>query len=422
MAKRGWRSANLSPDRRIFFSQGRGGVHSRELASRLVASFGSRGGASRADLLFPLLFPPTVISVTPTSGSATGGTVVAIAGLNFRTGAVVTFGGLSATAVVVNGENSIACTTPAHAVGAVNVQVTNSDGQFGLLVNGYTYIQPVIVAVGGGGGVAARSLNGTTWAAKSIPTGEYIGVAWNAAADLFLALDSTGKTATSPDGDTWTLGASLPATNNLRSIAAGLGLFVAVGTDFGGSTARIFTSPDGVNWTSRAPPAGSTAIGKVIFDGTRFVGCNGGGPVRGFLSNNGISWSGTDLDFSNWRAITGNGSFYIAFDQGSLKCAYSSNGLNYTNTAFPAAGSSDATPFGPLFCVANNTFNTGYYGSDGIHWSTAVSQISAESILAVPSIGIIVAVGSVASSSPDGINWVTRTIPAGLYKALALKP
>src|SRR5207302_1271219 len=37
---------------------------------------------------------------------------------------------------------SITATTAAHAAGAVNVVVTNTDGQSGTLANGYTYVSP----------------------------------------------------------------------------------------------------------------------------------------------------------------------------------------------------------------------------------------------------------------------------------------
>jgi hypothetical protein len=41
--------------------------------------------------------------------------------------------------VKVVSTTSITVTTPPHAVGTVNVTVTNSNGQSATLVNGYTY-------------------------------------------------------------------------------------------------------------------------------------------------------------------------------------------------------------------------------------------------------------------------------------------
>ncbi len=82
---------------------------------------------------------PTVASITPTSGTANGGTAVTITGTGFLAGATVKLGGTSATGVTVVSSTSITATTAAHAAGAVSVVVTNTDAQSGTLANGYTY-------------------------------------------------------------------------------------------------------------------------------------------------------------------------------------------------------------------------------------------------------------------------------------------
>jgi hypothetical protein len=87
--------------------------------------------------------PPsvTVTSVNPSSGSSLGGTNVTITGTGFDPGATVTFGGTAATNVVRVDSTTITAKTPAHAAGAVNVTVTNTDASNGTLTNGYTYFQ-----------------------------------------------------------------------------------------------------------------------------------------------------------------------------------------------------------------------------------------------------------------------------------------
>ena len=82
---------------------------------------------------------PTVSSISPTSGSTTGGTPVTITGTGFLSGATVSLGGTAATGVTVVSSTSITATTGAHGAGAVNVVVTNSDAQSGTKTNGYTY-------------------------------------------------------------------------------------------------------------------------------------------------------------------------------------------------------------------------------------------------------------------------------------------
>lgn len=81
-----------------------------------------------------------IFSISPASGSTEGGTSVTLTGQNFLTGAVVTFDGLPATDVVVVDYNTITCVTPAHASGAVEVVVTNTDAVFGSLADGFRYI------------------------------------------------------------------------------------------------------------------------------------------------------------------------------------------------------------------------------------------------------------------------------------------
>ena len=55
---------------------------------------------------------PFVNSVTPNSGAIAGGTAVTITGIDFATGATVTFGGVAATNVVVVNSTTITATTP----------------------------------------------------------------------------------------------------------------------------------------------------------------------------------------------------------------------------------------------------------------------------------------------------------------------
>ena len=88
---------------------------------------------------------PAVGGVSPSSGTAAGGTAVTITGSNFTAGATVTFGGIPATNVTVATSTSITATTPAHAAGAVTVTVTNPNGQSGSLAGAYAF-----TAIGGG--------------------------------------------------------------------------------------------------------------------------------------------------------------------------------------------------------------------------------------------------------------------------------
>ena len=87
---------------------------------------------------------PTLTSVTPNTGSTSGGTSVTLTGTNLTGVTGVSFGGTSASGFTFNSGTSITATTPAHAAGAVNVVVTTPGGT-ATLTNGYTYATPTVI-------------------------------------------------------------------------------------------------------------------------------------------------------------------------------------------------------------------------------------------------------------------------------------
>ena len=83
---------------------------------------------------------PTIGSVSPASGPASGGTTITITGTNFSEGATVLIGGVPATSVVVDGSTEITVVVPAGTVGAANVVVTNPGGATVTSIGGFTYV------------------------------------------------------------------------------------------------------------------------------------------------------------------------------------------------------------------------------------------------------------------------------------------
>ncbi len=83
---------------------------------------------------------PQVYFVWPYEGSPHGGTDVTINGANFADGATVTFDGVPATSVVFLGGTTLHATTPAHAIGFVDVTVTNPGGATATLQWGFNYV------------------------------------------------------------------------------------------------------------------------------------------------------------------------------------------------------------------------------------------------------------------------------------------
>ena len=86
--------------------------------------------------------PPAIASVIPNTGPTNGGTVVSVLGTGFESGAAVNFGSIAATAVTFIGPTNLSATSPPATAGAVNIVVTNTDGQVGVLTNGFTYLPP----------------------------------------------------------------------------------------------------------------------------------------------------------------------------------------------------------------------------------------------------------------------------------------
>jgi hypothetical protein len=72
--------------------------------------------------------PPSVTSISPNGGPPAGGTSVTITGTNLTGASAVAFGGTAATQFSVNSATSITATSPAEAVGTVDVTVTTGNG------------------------------------------------------------------------------------------------------------------------------------------------------------------------------------------------------------------------------------------------------------------------------------------------------
>jgi hypothetical protein len=89
--------------------------------------------------------PPVVTSLSPTSGTTAGGTLVTITGTGFGPGDpnnAVAFGGVAGTSVTAVSTTEITVLTPAHAPGPVAVTVTDSAGGPVTASQQYTFVTP----------------------------------------------------------------------------------------------------------------------------------------------------------------------------------------------------------------------------------------------------------------------------------------
>ena len=178
---------------------------------------GQSGGLANA---YTYIAPPTVTSVSPSTGPTAGGTAVTITGTNFAAGATVKFGSTAASSVTVVNSTTITATTPAGSLGAVAVMVTNSNGLSGTLASGFTYLAPPTVtsvspSTGTTAGGTSVTLTGTNFAVGATVT---FGAA---AASNVVVVNSTTITATTPAGSAGAVTIKVTVSGQSGSLTSG---------------------------------------------------------------------------------------------------------------------------------------------------------------------------------------------------------
>jgi len=236
--------------------------------------------------------------------------------------------------------------------------VTYGDGKF------------VAVASSGSGNRVMTSTNGTYWTSRtSASNSNWQGIAY--ADGLFVAVGSNAVM-TSPDGITWT---SRTAPNGeWQAITNCGGLFVATAT--WGSN-YVMTSTNGIDWTVRTPAyAWSHDAVACSASVPRFVSVSQFG--RGWSSADGISnWSiqnpGAIVDIRTVAFGAGRFSWLeYSTNTGNRYGAYSTNGVNWTNTASAPANQWRYITYGgnKFIAVAEGGVNSrSAYSADGANWT-----------------------------------------------------
>jgi hypothetical protein len=155
------------------------------------------------------------------------------------------------------------------------------------------------------GPAVATSTDGLTWTWRVLAGAQPSGAAMSgvAAGNHGFVAVGTGPTVQpavwiSADGSSWeqVSAPTAPTRGELDDVAAGGGLYVAVGRD--GTNAAAWVSNDGLTW-HRAPSSPSLADGymtRVSWAGTAFlaVGRTGAGDGAAWVSTDGSSWSRLD--------------------------------------------------------------------------------------------------------------------------------
>ncbi|WP_354133814.1 IPT/TIG domain-containing protein [Bradyrhizobium sp. S3.9.1] len=244
-----------------------------------VTTPGGTSATSAADQ-FTYAAPPTVTSISPTSGPQTGGTTVVITGTNFSGATAVTFGATAATGFAVNSATQITATSPAG-TGTVDITVTTVGGTSATsAADRFTYVPaPTVTSIsptsGPGVGGTTVTITGTNFTGATT-------VVFGATAATGVTVNSaTQITATSPAGT---------STIDIRVTTAG-------GTS-ATSAADQFTYVATPAVTSLSPTSGPAAGGTVVtITGTNFTGVTavsfGGTAAAGFTFNSATSITAT---------------------------------------------------------------------------------------------------------------------------------
>ena len=222
---------------------------------------------------------PSVSSISPTSGSASGATAVTITGTGFLSGATVSLGGTAATGVHVVSSTSITATTASHSSGSVSVVVTNSDGQSGTLNNGYSYAPAN----------PAPNVSGISPAAGTTAGGTAVTVTGTG----FLSGASVKFGSTSASGVNVVSSTSITATAPAHSAAA----VNVVVTNTDGQSDSLTS---GYSYTNPAPSVNSIAPNSGPASGGTSVTISG----TGFLSGATVSLGGTAASNVNVASST----------------------------------------------------------------------------------------------------------------------
>lgn len=133
----GGSAADVADEMRVSVKQ-EGEVVAVKTYTIVQDDFDDTGQAGNVEISIQITAAPSLTGITPDNALAAGGTTVQIIGENLQEGASVTFGGSEATDVDVVSDAGISATIPAGSRGAVEVVVTNPNGQAATIE--FTYI------------------------------------------------------------------------------------------------------------------------------------------------------------------------------------------------------------------------------------------------------------------------------------------
>ncbi|MEM7167971.1 MAG: IPT/TIG domain-containing protein, partial [Planctomycetota bacterium] len=163
--------------------------------------------------------PPTIASITPASGTPTGGTALVVTGTDFVTGTTVSIGGNTCGTIVVTSPTQITCFSPVGVGGAADVTVSNANGA-DTLTSGFNYdLPPTITSITPDTGNPAGGDNVTITGTSFDGTTDVLFDGVPAAAVVFLG--PTSLAATTPAGAAGSVDVTVTNQNGSDSLIGG---------------------------------------------------------------------------------------------------------------------------------------------------------------------------------------------------------
>ncbi|WP_257450218.1 IPT/TIG domain-containing protein [Archangium lipolyticum] len=266
---------------------------------------------------------PTLVGLSPRSGSGNGGTMVTLSGSDFAPGARVTFGGVAAPVVEVASSSSLTATTPAHTVGRVDVTVTHPDGQRATLFGAFTYEAappPVLSSVSPAAGPSRGGISVTLRGSGFVPGASvrFGGVA----ASSVLVVSGTSISTLSPAHEPGRVDVEVINPDGGRAVLAGGFLYEVDG-------------PPTVS--SVSPNTGSTKGGTVITVRGRNFAPNARVTLGGADATNVVVASSTSLTATTpLRATPGTVDVFVLNPDGAN--GHLAGGFTYTEEPRPGEG------------------------------------------------------------------------------------
>lgn len=265
---------------------------------------------------FTYFSPPTIASIAPDVGPASGGTSVVITGTNLTGATGVTFGGIPASSVTLDSATQITAVTPAHAGGAVDVEVTTPGGT-ATLADGFTYvplptISNIVPGSGPEGGGTSVVITGSNFslATRVAFGGASVSFTLDSSVQITTAtppgsgtvdveVTTPGGTAVEPGGFTYTPPASTDATLSALSLSTGTldPAFAPAVTDY---EALVPNATEAITVTPTANDAGA----MIEVNGTAVASGLASGPILLAVGPNSIAVAVTAEDGSTTGTYT----------------------------------------------------------------------------------------------------------------------